>query len=199
MFECTRCGKCCHEYQLENDEGVKSIHVFIDELEKLETFALKNQVDIKFLEGVIFPDTMNNKILVITYRVILDAPGECCPFFDEITGCRVNSIKPLVCRAYPIARKRSDAYHDTFYIDPYCQFVEMEEEYLKQVDEEGIKSIFPCEYEKSKELMEKNQALMLCLNQLKAQGLIEIPEQVSTKEFNRYLLEWDREFLTDFC
>ena len=70
-FKCLQCGKCCHEYEFTGDVNVKRIPVFPEELEKLESFAKKNNIWIKFLEDVIFPDNINNKILVITYKIIL--------------------------------------------------------------------------------------------------------------------------------
>jgi len=194
-FECLKCGTCCHEYEFADDTSIKRIPVFPEELEKLEKYATEHDVKIKFLEDVVFPDLKNEKILVITYKIILEGKEKCCPFFLASCGCRVNDFKPLACKAYPLAQKKVDAYHTTMDLDPYCKFIEKNEEQVKNCSQQDLISSFPAEFLQSKLLMEKNQEIILVLKQLTFQGKISIPDTVSTDQMNKWLLSWEREFL----
>ena len=171
--------------------------MFIDEIEKLEQFATEQDIKIKFLEDVIFPDIINEKIVVITYKIVLEGNERCCPFFSADLGCQVNSFKPIACKAYPIAQKKVDAFHVSIDLDPYCKFVENHEEEVGTFSEKEIVASFPSEFNESKRLMEKNQQIILKIKQLTYQGKINIPEIVDPEKFDEWLQTWDREYLDD--
>jgi len=171
--------------------------VFVDELENLEHFATVQDIKIKFLEDVVFPDTKNEKIIVITYKIILEGEERCCPFFSADIGCQVNSFKPLACKAYPIAQKKVDAYHISIDLDPYCKYVENHDAEIRDFSEYEIETSFPAEFRESKRLMEKNQQIILKIKQLTYQGKIIIPETVNPEELDAWLQTWDREYLDD--
>lgn len=196
-FECLRCGSCCHEYDFAEGENVKRIPVFPDELDGLEAFAKNNNVNIKFLEDVIFPDTKNKKIIVVTYKIVLEGPEKCCPFFKGGTGCRVNMIKPLACKAYPLAQKKVDAYSQEMSLDPYCKFIEKHEEQFRTATSEGITGAFDSELDFSGMLMRKNQEIILKIKQLTVEGRILIPETVSPEDLDGWLREWERVYIND--
>lgn len=196
-FICIKCGICCHEYSFAEEISLKRIPVFIDELDKLEQFATEQEIKIKFLEDVVFPDTKNEKIIVITYKIVLEGNERCCPFFSADFGCQVNSIKPIACKAYPIAQKKVDAFHISVDLDPYCKFVENHEEEVRTLLEKDIEASFPSEFQDSKRLMEKNQQIILKIKQLTYQGKINIPEIVTPEKLDEWLQTWDREYLDD--
>ncbi|MHA1699646.1 MAG: YkgJ family cysteine cluster protein [Promethearchaeota archaeon] len=197
-FQCLKCGTCCHEYENLSSIQPKRIPVFPDELESLEEFAANNKIPVKFLEDLVFPDLINKKILVITFRIILDGENSSCPFFNPEVGCMVNHIKPIACKAYPLAQKRLDIYNFQLEIDPYCKFVENHYDRLKEMDFNEFESVFESEFKSSRELMSKNQDIILTLKKLHHLGKIKIPGKVSSKNLNSWLVEWEREYLVDF-
>ena len=198
-FHCLKCGNCCHEYNFEDKTGdLKRIPIFVDELSLLEEFALINKIKIKFLEDVIFPDIKNEKILVITYKIVLDGNDKSCPFYNEKLGCLVEDIKPSACKAYPIAQKTKDAFNHQLDIDPYCQFIESNKKKLGNITFNRVKEIFPIEYMDSRNLMNKNKDIILKINHLTNKGLIKIPNTINPEKFNNALKSWEREYLSDF-
>ncbi len=197
-FECLKCGTCCHEYDFADDASIKRIPVFPEELGNLEKYAMEHGIKVKFLEDVVFPDVKNEKILVITYKIILEGKEKCCPFFSTSGGCLVNTFKPLACKAYPIAQKKVDACHTSMDLDPYCKFIERNEDQVKKCSQQDLKSLFPAEILQSKLLMEKNQEIILILKQLTFLGKISIPDTISADHMNNYLQSWEREFLENF-
>ncbi len=197
-FECLRCGSCCHEYEFADGTNFKRIPVFPEELDGLESFAKENGTQIKFLEDVVFPDTKNKKIIVVTYRIVLEGAERCCPFFQAPMGCMVNKIKPLACKAYPLAQKKIDAYTQEMYLDPYCRFIEGHEAQVRIAAKENIKTLFDSELEFSARLMEKNQEIILKIKQLTVEGKILIPDKVSAGDLDFWLRTWDRAYITDF-
>jgi Fe-S-cluster containining protein len=196
-FECLRCGSCCHEYEFADGANIKRIPVFPEELDGLETFARNNGIMIKFLEDVVFPDTKNKKIIVVTYKVVLEGDDKCCPFFQPSTGCRVNTIKPIACKAYPLAQKKIDAYSQELNLDPYCKFIEKHEARFREATSDGIKAMFDSELDSSERLMKKNQEIILQIRQLTVEGKILIPEAVSSEELDNWLRTWDRVYIKD--
>ncbi|MEX2684336.1 MAG: YkgJ family cysteine cluster protein [Candidatus Sigynarchaeota archaeon] len=197
-FNCLRCGSCCHEYEFADGMNFKRIPVFPEELDELEVFAKENGILIKFLEDVVFPDIKNKRIIVVTYRIVLEGSEKCCPFFQASRGCLVNEIKPLACKAYPLAQKKIDAYTQEMYIDPYCRFIEGNEIQVKNAAIENIKSLFASELDFSARLMKKNQEIILKLKQLTVEGKILIPEKVSTNDMDIWLRTWDRAYIKDY-
>ncbi len=196
-FECLRCGTCCHEYEFADGTNFKRIPVFPEELDELEAFAKENKISIKFLEDVVFPDTKNKRIIVVTYRIVLEGVNKCCPFFKAQDGCIVNKIKPLACKAYPLAQKKIDAYTQEMYLDPYCRFIEGHEEHVRKAASENIKEMFDSELDFSARLMKKNQEIILKIKQLTVEGRILIPDKVPSKNLDSWLRSWDRVYIKD--
>lgn len=196
-FECLRCGSCCHEYEFADGANIKRIPIFPEELDELEAFAREKSIKIKFLEDVVFPETKHKKIIVVTYKVVLEGVEKCCPFFQESTGCMVNRIKPLACKAYPLAQKKVDAYSQELNIDPYCRFIEKHEAQCRQANIEVIKNMFDSELDFSGRLMKKNQEIILKIKQLTVEGKILIPDTVSLEELDTWLRTWDRVYIKD--
>lgn len=196
-FTCFKCGTCCHEYEFADEMSIKRIPIFIDELDNLEKFASEYDIKIKFLEDVVFPDLKNEKIIVITYKIVLEGQERCCPFFSTDVGCQVNTFKPLACKAYPVAQKKDDAYHIIIDLDPYCKFIENHEKKIRNYSEKEIEESFTSEYRDSKRLMEKNQQIILKIKQLTYQGNINIPETVNPEDLDAWLQTWDREYLDE--
>ena len=195
-FECLKCGKCCHEYEFATDLNIKRIPVFPEELEVLEDYARENDINIKFIEDVVFPDRVSRKILVITYKIILEGATKVCPFFDEKRGCLVNEIKPIACRAYPLAQKKIDAFNESIEIDPYCEFVSKFEEIIKNMSSNDLKEFFHDEFLESQRLMRKNQDIILKIREFTFQGKLDIPDKISPEEFDTCLKKWERFYLT---
>ncbi|MHA1784043.1 MAG: YkgJ family cysteine cluster protein, partial [Candidatus Helarchaeota archaeon] len=144
------------------------------------------------------PDILNKKILVITYRIILEGKDKVCPFFSKENMCLVNDIKPLTCRAYPLAQKRIDAFNVQIDIDPLCKFIQKHKNTIKNFTSQDIKDCFPDEFIFSEQLMNKNQNIILKIRLLTKQNKIEIPSKVDSKDFSNWLNKWEREFLEDF-
>ncbi|MFX0100351.1 MAG: YkgJ family cysteine cluster protein [Candidatus Hodarchaeota archaeon] len=196
-FDCLQCGKCCHEYEFAGEASVKRIPVFPEELGRLEDYARENNIKIKFIEDVVFPDRINSKILVITYKIILEGETRVCPFFNVNVGCLVNEIKPLACKAYPLAQKKIDAFNESIEIDPYCEFVSRFEDKIKKMESIDLKEFFHCEFLQSQRLMRKNQDIILKIRELTFQGKLDIPDKINTEEFDKYLKTWERVYLDD--
>lgn len=192
-----RCGSCCHEYEFADGTNFKRIPVFPEELDELEAFAREKDIRIRFLEDVVFPDTKNSKIIVVTYRIVLEGAERCCPFFHPPTGCMVNEIKPLACKAYPLAQKKIDAYTQEMYLDPYCRFIEENEAQVREAARENIKTLFGSELDFSANLMKKNQEIILKIKQLTVEGRILIPEKVSPRDLDGWLRVWERVYIKD--
>ncbi|MHA1683987.1 MAG: YkgJ family cysteine cluster protein [Promethearchaeota archaeon] len=197
LFKCLECGTCCHEYPFASEINFKRIPVFPEELEPLESYAKRHSINIKFIEDVIFPDTKYKKIIVITYRIILDGPNCSCPFYSKNAGCNVNQIKPLACKAYPLAQKQEDAYHKSIDIDPYCKFIEKIEGTVKSMTHQDLEEAFPTEFRFSKELMEKNKEIILKIKILQNQEKIVIPSSIKGEDYDGWLKKWERVYLSD--
>lgn len=194
-FTCKKCGSCCHEYPFASEINFKRIPVFPSELEPLEAHADKHDIDVKFLEDVIVPDMVNQKIIVITYRIILDGENGSCPFYDRKIGCTVDAFKPLACKAYPLAQKRVDAFTRSIEIDPYCCFIEENELKVKNMDENILKEYFKKEFHNSKRLMERNKKIMLKLRMLASRGKIAYPSEVKGEKYDKWLKQWERVYI----
>jgi Fe-S-cluster containining protein len=108
--------------------------------------AKKKGIAFKIIEDLVFPDILNKKILVVTYKIRLDNETQGCPFYDKKNGCSVQEIKPLACKAYPLALKQVDAFNFEISIDPLCNYVIRYYNFLKNTDFDNIKEIFRDEY-----------------------------------------------------
>ena len=191
-YVCLKCGTCCHEII----GSKKRIPIYPKEANKLIEIAKKKDVAFKIIEDLVFPDILNKKILVVTYKIRLDNETQGCPFYDKKTGCTVQEIKPLACMAYPLALKQVDAFNFQISIDPLCNFVIRYYDFLKNTDFDEIKEIFRDEYPKALEHLKKNKKIMLKIKKLEYKNKIKISRQITLEDFNKYLIEWEREEIT---
>jgi len=183
------CGTCCHEAP---GEFVKRIPIYPEEADELIEVAKERDNNFKIIEDLIFPDTKNKKILVLTYRIRLDNESQGCSFYDKKIGCSVHNIKPMACQAYPLALKQLDAFNFEISIDPLCNFVINNYEALKTTDLKKLKTIFQEEYPKAEIFYRKNKRLMFKIKELEVTNKISIPREIDVEHFNEYLQKWDR-------
>lgn len=183
-----KCGTCCHEIEFK-----KRIPLYPEEADELIEIAKERGVEFKILEDLVFPDVLNKKILVVTYKIRLDNETHGCPFYDPEEGCTVHEVKPLACKAYPLALKQVDAFNFQISVDPLCNFVDSNYDLIKEADFTKIIEIFRNEYPNAQEHLKKNKNLMLKIKELEYENKIAISREISLEDFNKYLKEWDRE------
>lgn len=188
-YRCKMCGTCCHEVP---GDYVKRIPLYPEEADILIEIAKKRGVDFRIIEDLVFPDDINQKIIVLTYRIKLDNPSKGCPFYEKNKGCAVHDFKPLACQAYPLALKMVDAFNFSISIDPLCNFIIENYDQIKSADMENIKKIFVDEYPKAETFYRKNKKLMFKIRELEASKNINIPREISIDTYNRYLKDWER-------
>ncbi|MFW9936551.1 MAG: YkgJ family cysteine cluster protein [Candidatus Thorarchaeota archaeon] len=188
-----KCGTCCYEIE---GEYKKRIPLYPEEVDKLIIEAEEKSIPMRVIEDLVFPDILNKKILVITYKFDLNNDSKCCPFYFKDIGCVIHEIKPLACQAYPLALKQIDAFNFQISIDPLCNFVLKYYDTLKNADIHLLKNIFYKEYPKAMAHLNKNKKIMLKMKKLEFKKKIKIAEQISIQDFNRYLNEWEREEIT---
>ncbi|MFW9773266.1 MAG: YkgJ family cysteine cluster protein [Candidatus Thorarchaeota archaeon] len=188
-YKCWMCGTCCHEVP---GDYVKRIPLYPDEADVLIEIAKSRQVDFLILEDLVFPDTKNERILVLTYRIRLDNETQGCPFYNKTEGCTVQDVKPLACQAYPLALKQIDAFNFEISIDPLCNFVIENYNKLENVNMESLQQIFKEEYPKAERFYQKNKKLMFKIRKLEVTNEISIPREISLEDFNSYLKTWER-------
>ncbi|MFW9820470.1 MAG: YkgJ family cysteine cluster protein [Candidatus Thorarchaeota archaeon] len=190
QYKCRLCGTCCHEVP---GDYVKRIPIYPDEADKLINIAKERNVEFKVIEDLVFPDVLNEKILILTYRIRLDNENKGCPFYNNQKGCTVHDYKPLACQSYPLALKQIDAFNFEISIDPLCNFVVENYNELRKLDLQKLKIIFKDEYPKAENFYRKNKKLMLKIRKLETLKKIEIPQEISIEEFNVCLRDWNRE------
>ncbi len=188
-YKCKRCGTCCHEVP---GEYVKRIPLYPDEVDRMIQIAKEREIEFKIIEDLIFPDLKNEKILILTYRIIFNNINQGCPFYDEVEGCTIQNIKPLACQAYPLALKQIDAFNFEISIDPLCNFVVRNYDTIETLDLEELKELFREEYPKGEKFYKKNKELILKMRKLEAMKEIEIPSHIKLDDFNKYLKKWER-------
>jgi len=193
VYKCKLCGTCCHEVP---GDYVKRIPIYPDEADKMIEIAKERDVDFKIIEDLVFPDIINENILVLTYRIRLDNETQGCPFYNKQEGCSVHDVKPLACQAYPLALKRLDAFNFAISIDPLCNFVAENYDILENADVEKLKAIFKEEYPKAEKFYRKNKKLMFKIRKLEVTNQIQIPHEINIEEFNNYLKQWGRKEIT---
>lgn len=186
-----KCGTCCSIPKDIEGNYIKRIPLYPEEVNKLIDIARDRGIPLKVKEDLVFPDILNKKILVLTYRFILENSGYCI-FHDPIVGCTIHENKPLSCQAYPLAIKRIDAFNLEISIDPLCNWIEKNYEKLKQLNLQNLKEIFSEEYENAITFLRKNKNLQLKIKKLEVEKKIKISRQISLDDFNRFLKEWDR-------
>jgi Fe-S-cluster containining protein len=195
-FRCLKCGRCCHEVQGSPDDPTyKRIPLYPEEADRLERLAKERNIPLKMIEDLVFPDDKNHKILVLTYRIMLDNEEQVCPFHVPGMGCSIHDQKPLACRSYPLALKTEDAFNMKINIDPLCKFTTVNQEIIEHLTFDKFKQIYDEEFEYAKKHLSRNKQLILHLNIKEREGLIHIPREIDNADFDRYLKEWDREFL----
>ena len=190
-YKCMKCGTCC--FEIPGDPGAKRIPLYPEEVSKLIEIAKMGDLNFNVIEDLVFPDILNHKILILTYRIILDEKTHCCPFYEKNIGCTIHEIKPLTCQAYPLSLQRIDAFRLEISIDPLCNFVIKNYENINNIDLEKLKEIFNDEYPKVERFYRKNKKLQLEIRKLEVENKIQIPREINLEDYNKYLKEWERE------
>lgn len=190
-YACLKCGKCCQEIEFK-----KRIPLYPEEVDALIEIAKKKGMTFKIIEDLVFFDNLNNKILIITYKILFDKKTNACPFFDSNFGCTIHDTKPIACKAYPLALKQVDAFNFQITVDPLCQYVNDQYDLLKNASFLALKDIFKYEYPNAHDHHLKNKNLILKIKQLEFKRKIKISRQISVDDFNKYLKEWEREEIT---
>jgi len=191
-YSCKNCGTCCSEVPGTIEYPTyKRIPLYPDEADRLIEIAKQRTIPFKIIEDLVFPDEKSQKILVVTWRIKLDNKNKQCAFNDK-NGCQVHDVKPLACRAYPLAIKQEDAFNSRISIDPLCNWVIYKYENLCNIDFEQIKKIFPNEYLHAQEHLKRNKSIMLKLRELENSNKIKIFRNISSEDFNKYLKQWER-------
>ncbi|TFG17029.1 MAG: YkgJ family cysteine cluster protein [Promethearchaeota archaeon] len=190
-YECLKCGICCSIPQNLKDDYIKRIPLYPEEVDRLIEIAKYRNLPFKVKEDLVFPDIKNKKILVLTYRFILRPQGRCV-FYDVNKGCIIHEEKPYACQAYPLAIRRIDSFNIEITIDPLCNFVSENYASLKDISIDRIKDIFVDEYPKAEKFYEKNKRLQLKIRRLEEENKIQISRQITLKQFNYALNNWDR-------
>ena len=194
-YICLKCGTCCHE--IPDSPGAKRIPLYPEEVDKLIEIAEERGITFSVKEDLVFPDELNSKILVLTYRIILEPLGH-CPFFTPDLGCSIHDRKPFACKAYPLSLKSLDAFNYEITIDPLCNFIISNYKTLKEIDIKDLKNIFLDEYPKAEKFFRKNKKLQLKIKKLEAEKKIRITRSINLDDFNKALESWERvEIRTD--
>ncbi|MFO7796866.1 MAG: YkgJ family cysteine cluster protein [Promethearchaeati archaeon] len=190
-YQCMKCGSCCYEIP---GEYSKRIPLYPDEVDRLIKIAQKRDINFKVIEDLVFPDILNQKIIVLTYKIKFENETQSCPFYSKNEGCKIQNVKPIACKAYPLSLKQEDAFNFQISIDPLCKFVSKEENYnrLKKLDWKSIKEVFKDEYRNAEEHLKKNKKLMLKIRRLETDKKINISRKISLDDFNKSLQNWER-------
>lgn len=196
-FRCMQCGRCCHEVQGPADDPTyKRIPLYPEEADRLERLAKERGVPLRMIEDLVFPDDLNKKILVLTYRILLDNEEKVCPFHQPGVGCTIHDQKPLACKAYPLSLRTEDAFNMKISIDPLCKFTEAHRDLIENLNYADFKSVYDEEFVLAKQHLARNKQLILELNIKEREKKIHIPREIDNSDFDRYLKEWDREYLS---
>lgn len=205
-FECNGCATpCC---ALRNSEEEKKIMLFPEEVAFLETQAIALGKDhFAVIEDLVFPDTLNKKILVGAYRLYLEVhPQLSCDFMHLDTHyCQIHEVlgmeqKPLVCKAYPIAIKTVDATTKEYFLDTGCPFIEEHvDAYINMKEMTTVPEIdaflrenFQDEFLAANQIVNRLAWIPLRLRQLEQEGKILVPDKFSAEEWTDALANWER-------
>ncbi|MHA1338650.1 MAG: YkgJ family cysteine cluster protein [Promethearchaeota archaeon] len=192
-FRCLMCGRCCHEVSgTKDDPTYKRIPLYPEEAVRLEKLAEKHNITLHLIEDVVFPDIKNEKILVLTWRILLDNKEKVCPFHSNDKGCIIQDQKPLACLAYPLSLQTIDAFNTQIQIDPLCKFTIENYDVLKNINAKKLKQIYDLEYPRAQKMLNRNKKAILKIRILEQKGKIQIPKEIDCSDFNKYLKEWDR-------
>ena len=188
-YRCMKCGTCC--YDLPKSDGVKRIPLYPEEVERMIELAKIRDIKFQVIEDLVFPDVINQKILVLTYKILFNE-SESCPFYNKNIGCTIHDSKPFACQAYPLSLKNIDAFKFELSIDPLCNFVIENYQILSKLSLDELKSVFLEEYPKAELFFQKNKRLQMKIKTLEYKKQIFIPREISLKQFNLYLNQWER-------
>ncbi len=188
-YKCLKCGICCHE--IPDCHGAKRIPLYPEEVDCLIEIAQERGINFTVKEDLVFPDELNSKILVLTYRIILEPLGH-CPFFKQDQGCSIHDKKPHACQAYPLSLRTLDAFKFEISIDPLCTFIISNYDELENIDIERLKVIFQDEYPKAEKFFRKNKKLQFKMKKLEAEKQIKITRSITLDNFNKALETWER-------
>jgi Fe-S-cluster containining protein len=195
-FNCLKCGRCCHEIPgTLDDQSYKRIPLYPEEADRLEDLAKKRDIKLRIIEDLVFPDIKNKKILVLTWRIMLDNAEQVCPFYQADTGCTIHDQKPLACQAYPLAIKSEDAFNMKIEIAPLCLFTEENRANLESITYADFVKIYAEEFKLAKKLLARNKEAIMNLMGKERLQEIEIPRKISTEDFDKYLKNWERDVL----
>lgn len=192
-FQCLKCGRCCHEIpDIDGENSYKRIPLYPEEADRLVQIAKQRNVDFRIKEDLVFPDVKNQKILVLTWRILLDNKNKVCPFYSSDVGCTIHDQKPLACQAFPLAIKSEDAFNMRIDIDPLCEFTIVHRDSLEDLTFDKFKIIYAEEFRLAKGLLARNKSAIMELTGKERLGEIEIPRKISVEDFNKYLNDWER-------
>jgi Fe-S-cluster containining protein len=189
-YKCMKCGSCCHE--ISESPGLKRIPLYPEEVNKLIKIAKSQNIEFMVIEDLVFPDILNKKVLVITYRIKLDNSESRCPFYKPTLGCTIHETKPLACQAYPLSIKQEDAFTSQISIDPLCKWTNLNYDMLTKINSADLKKIFKCEYVNAEKFLKKNKKLIFKIRELEAEHKIQIAREITLDDFNKALNEWNR-------
>ncbi|TFF89974.1 MAG: YkgJ family cysteine cluster protein [Promethearchaeota archaeon] len=189
IYNCEQCGVCCHQV---NEPYNKRIPLYPEEVDQLIKVVKDQNINFQVIEDLVFPDILNKKILVLTYRILLNNPKKRCPFYREDFGCTIHEIKPLSCQAYPLSIKQEDAFNFSISIDPSCRFVNKHYEIIKTYKKEMIERVFKEEFINAQKHLRKNKNLILKIKELEYKNKIKIAREITFSEYNKILRNWER-------
>jgi len=188
-YKCERCGICCHQI---NEPYNKRIPLYPEEVDRLIELVKERNIKFQVIEDLVFPDILNKKILVLTYRILLNDPKKRCPFYREEIGCTIHEIKPLACKAYPLSLKQEDAFNFSISIDPLCKFVDKHHETIKYYKKQMIEKVFEEEFINAQKHLRRNKNLILKIKELEYKNKIKIAREITFNEYNKILRNWER-------
>ena len=188
-YKCMKCGTCC--YDLPKSDGIKRIPLYPEEVKKMIKLAKTKNVKFQVIEDLVFPDIINKKILVLTYKILFNESNS-CPFYERNKGCTIHDSKPFACQAYPLSLKNIDAFKFELSIDPLCNYVIENYQALSKLNLKELKNVFFEEYPKAELFYQKNKRLQMEIKALEYKKEILIPREITLKEFNHYLNKWER-------
>jgi len=190
------CGRCCHEVPFVEDEcSYKRIPLYPEEADRLETFAEQMGIELHLVEDLVFPDELNQQIIVVTWRIMLDNDDKVCPFHDPTQGCLIHDAKPRACQSYPLALQIEDAFNTKIEIDPLCEFTIQNRDRLEKATAKEIEEIYESEFPHVRNQSNRNKRIQFKLKGMEQTGEARIPREISAKDYDECLQNWSRKEL----
>lgn len=129
-FRCVQdCSQCCieREYYPEKNFGKIGVLILPEEKEKIEKFAMKNELNVLILPRIgISKEKDATSIEILAYQMMgREKNGNTCPFLDIETSkrsphggfpCKIYDNRPLACKAYPLIESKPIT------LDQKCKF-----------------------------------------------------------------------------